>query len=68
MSRPSRPRGPARHAGRAKAQTIGTPSGVQVARGLSESGLAQWRRYQPQLQPVLPMLAPFVARFGYSEN
>jgi hypothetical protein len=55
-------------AGRAKAQTIDTPSGAQVARGLSESGLAQWRRYQPQLQPVLPMLAPFVARFGYPEN
>jgi len=53
---------------RAKAQTIDTPSGAQVARGLSQSGLAQWRRYQPQLQPVLPMLAPFVARFGYPEN
>jgi tetratricopeptide (TPR) repeat protein len=53
---------------RAKAQTIDTPSGAQVARGLSRSGLAQWRRYQPQLQPVLPMLAPFVARFDYPEN
>jgi tetratricopeptide (TPR) repeat protein len=55
-------------AGRARAQTIDTPSGAQVARGLSESGLAQWRRYQQQLQPVLPMLALFAARFGYPEN
>jgi hypothetical protein len=39
-----------------------------VARGLSDSGVAQWRRYQPQLQPVLAMLAPYVARFGYPET
>ena len=53
---------------RARAQNIDTPSSAQVARGLSESGAAQWRRYQPQLEPVLPMLAPFVARFAYPEN
>jgi hypothetical protein len=30
--------------------------------------MAQWRRYGAQLKPVLPVLAPFVARFGYPEN
>ncbi len=55
-------------AARAKAQTIDTPSGAQLARGLSRAGLAQWRRYQAQLQPVLPMLAPFVAQFDYPES
>jgi tetratricopeptide (TPR) repeat protein len=54
-------------AARAQAQNIDTPSSAQVARGLSDSGVAQWRRYQPQLQSVLPMLAPYVARFGYPE-
>jgi Flp pilus assembly protein TadD len=54
-------------AGRARAQNIDTPSNAQVARGLSAAGVAQWRRYLPQLQPVLPMLAPYVARFGYPE-
>jgi len=53
---------------RARAQNIDTPSGAQLARGLSQAGVAQWRRYQQQLQPVLPMLAPFVARFAYPEN
>jgi hypothetical protein len=53
---------------RARAQNIDTPSSAQVARGLSQAGLAQWRRYQPQLDPVLPMLAPFVAQFDYPEN
>jgi tetratricopeptide (TPR) repeat protein len=55
-------------AGRAKAQNIDTPSSVQVARGLSDRGVAQWRRYRPQLEAVLPWLAPFVSQFGYSES
>jgi hypothetical protein len=55
-------------AGRAKAQNIDTPSGIQLARGLSDAGVAQWRRYRPQLEPILPVLAPFVARFGYPES
>jgi len=53
---------------RAQAQNIDTPSSAQVARGLSASGLAQWRRYRPQMEPVLPWLAPFVSQFGYPEN
>ncbi|MBA2589655.1 MAG: sulfotransferase [Alphaproteobacteria bacterium] len=55
-------------ASRARAKNIDTPSNAQVARGLSTAGVAQWRRYAPQLEPVLPVLAPFVARFGYPEN
>ena len=55
-------------AGRAQAQNIDTPSGVQLARGLSAQGLDQWRNYAPQLQPVLPWLAPFATQFGYPEN
>ena len=53
---------------RAQGQNIDTPSGAQVARGLSSEGLAQWRRYAVPLSPALPWLAPFVTRFGYSEN
>lgn len=55
-------------AARAQAQNIDTPSGAQVARGLSDAGVAQWRRYGPQLEPIFPVLAPFVAQFGYPEN
>jgi sulfotransferase family protein len=53
---------------RAQGQNIDTPSGAQVARGLSSEGLAQWRRYAVPLSPALPWLSPFVTRFGYSEN
>jgi Flp pilus assembly protein TadD len=53
---------------RARGQNIDTPSSAQVARGLTAQGLDQWRRYAVPLQPVLPWLAPFVARFGYPET
>ena len=55
-------------AARVRVQNIDTPSGAQVARGLSAQGLGQWRRYARELQPVLPWLAPFAARFGYPET
>ena len=40
-------------------------SGI-FARGLYREGIGQWRRYRDQLAPVLPILAPWVAEFGYS--
>lgn len=52
----------------AAAQNIDTPSSAQVARGLSSTGVGQWRRYREQLAPILPMLAAFVTRFGYPET
>lgn len=55
-------------ASRAQTQNIDTPSSAQVARGLSDAGVAQWRRYVRELEPVLPVLAPFVAQHGYPEN
>ena len=54
-----------RFAGRARAGMIDTPSAPQVARGLFTEGIGQWLRYREQLAPVLPILAPWVARFGY---
>ncbi|HVW73590.1 MAG TPA: sulfotransferase [Rhizomicrobium sp.] len=53
---------------RARSQNIDTPSSAQVARGLSDAGMAQWRRYARELEPVLPLLAPFVARYNYPES
>lgn len=55
----------ARFAERSKSRGVATPSAMQVARGLSNEGIGQWRRYEKQLQPVLPMLAPWVRHFGY---
>ena len=49
-------------------KNIGTASAAQVTRGLNAEGIGQWRRYRAQLEPVLPILAPWVKRFGYSED
>lgn len=51
----------------ARHRSIDTPSAAQVSRGLSREGIAQWRRYEKELAPILPRLAPWVARFGYTE-
>lgn len=55
-------------ASNAQLAEIDTPSVAQVARGLYTQGMGQWRRYREQLAPVLPMLEPWVGRFGYGEN
>jgi tetratricopeptide (TPR) repeat protein len=47
---------------------IGTPSAAQVARGIYADGIGQWRRYNAQLEPIFPILAPWVTRFGYEET
>jgi tetratricopeptide (TPR) repeat protein len=49
----------------ARARPIRTPSASQVRRGLYSDALGQWRRYAAQLGPVLPILEPWVERWGY---
>ncbi len=55
-------------AAKTKARDVNTPSAVQVARGLFTQGRGQWRAYEKQMAPVLPLLQPWVAHFGYGEN
>ena len=52
-------------AARARSRGISTPSAAQVARGLNREGQGAWRRYRDQMAPVLPLLEPWVRRFGY---
>ncbi|MGZ6038719.1 MAG: sulfotransferase [Phenylobacterium sp.] len=52
-------------ADRTRDRGIATPSGAQLAGGLSAEGVGQWRRYRQQMAPALPKLAPWVERFGY---
>ncbi|HLZ76815.1 tetratricopeptide repeat-containing sulfotransferase family protein [Phenylobacterium sp.] len=53
---------------RTRDRGIATPSGAQLAGGLSAEGVGQWRRYHQQLAPALPKLAPWVERFGYESQ
>lgn len=54
--------------GVARKLEIRSPSAAQVRQGLYRDGVAQWRRYQKQLAPILPILAPWVAKFGYEAD
>jgi len=45
---------------------IATPSYAQVAEPLYRRALARWERYRPQMDPVLPLLAPWAERMGYA--
>ncbi len=49
----------------AQRRGVTTASVGQVRRGLYD-GRGAWRRYADQLAPVLPILAPWVDRFGFA--
>ena len=55
-------------AAKAQARGISTPSAGQVARGLNREGRGTWRRYREQIAPVLPLLEPWIERFGYEPS
>ncbi|HEX4304048.1 MAG TPA: sulfotransferase [Rhizomicrobium sp.] len=46
-------------------RAVATPSSAQIRRGLNDSGVGAWRDYRAQLEPVLPLLAPWIERFNY---
>lgn len=52
----------------ARARGITTPSAAQLAAGLNRDGQGAWRHYREQMAPVLPMLEPWVKRFGYEPS
>jgi hypothetical protein len=51
----------------ARKRGIDTPSAAQVSRGLYTQGAGQWQRYAAQLAPVMPLLDPWLTRYGYTE-
>jgi tetratricopeptide (TPR) repeat protein len=42
-----------------------SPSATQVRKPLYGEGVAQWRHYATELAPILPVLQPWVQKFGY---
>ena len=49
----------------AKQRDIRTPSARQVVKGLDTAGVGYWRNYAPHLAPVIPILQPWIDKFGY---
>lgn len=58
-------RGMADVAATARSRSVRTPSARQVRQGLNRTGVGRWQRYAGELAPVLPVLEPWVRRFGY---
>jgi tetratricopeptide (TPR) repeat protein len=54
------------HTETARRRAILTPSARQVIQPVYGSAVGQWRRYERELAPVLPILQPWVERFGYA--
>jgi hypothetical protein len=52
----------------AKRRTIATPSSAQVVQPIYASAKGKWRNYRRFLEPVLPVLEPWVAAFGYEAS
>ncbi|MGD0502467.1 MAG: sulfotransferase [Steroidobacteraceae bacterium] len=52
-------------ASRARARGfISTPSYTQVIEPITSQAIGRWRNYEPHLREVLPMLAPYLERWG----
>ncbi len=50
----------------AKRRDVRTPSAQQVRRGLYREGMGQWRAYAEGMASALPVVQPWVERFGYA--
>jgi tetratricopeptide (TPR) repeat protein len=44
---------------------VGTASYAQIIEPLYDRSIGRWQRYREQMEPVLPILAPWAERFGY---
>jgi hypothetical protein len=47
-------------------QFIATPSYAQVTQPVSTAAVGRWMNYREQFEPVLPVLRPWLERFGYT--
>lgn len=50
----------------ARREQIKTASYAQVAEPIYNRAVGRWERYRLQLEPILPILAPWAARMGYT--
>ena len=57
-----------RHHERARTRTVYTPSYLDVAKPIYSRAVGRYRNYTQQLEPIMPLLAPYVEAFGYADN
>lgn len=54
------------HEHAARREFINTPSRSQVIQPLYQRAAGRWRRYQPFMEKILPVLQPYIEYFGYA--
>jgi tetratricopeptide (TPR) repeat protein len=52
----------------ARSRPIRSPSASQVRQPLNSSGVGRWRAYAEFLEPVLPVLQPWIEKYGYESS
>lgn len=52
----------------AKQRAVRTPSRQQVVQSPYSTSIGKWRNYRAGMAPALPILAPWVRKFGYSSD
>lgn len=57
-----------RHDEHARKRNIATPSYHQVSQPIYQDAKYRWKRYEKYMQPVLPILQPYIEYFGYGED
>lgn len=55
-------------AARARKRDIATPNAAAIGRGIDAASTEQWRAYAKHFEPVMPILTPWIARFGYPKE
>lgn len=53
---------------RARSTYVGTPSWQRVSGAVDTKRAGRWPNYSDQLEPVLPVLRPFIEAFGYTPS
>ncbi len=54
--------------GQARERWITTPSAEQVIEPIYSSSIGKWRNYQHHMEPILPVLEPWVKKYGYDAS
>jgi Sulfotransferase family len=54
--------------GQARKRWITTPSAEQVIEPIYASSMGKWRNYQHHMEPILPVLEPWVKKYGYDAS
>ena len=56
------------HDEHARKRGITTPSYHQVTKPIYQDAKYRWKRYEPYMQSVLPILQPYIEYFGYADG